>query len=52
MTEKTLRAVEERQPEVFTAYRAGKAKTMHEAAYTCFCSNPILYNTSKEYNIL
>lgn len=26
MTEKTFRAVEERQPEVFTAYRTGRAK--------------------------
>ena len=28
MTEKTLRAIEERQPEVFTAYRKGKAQTV------------------------
>ena len=28
MTEKTFRAVEERQPEVFTAYRRGRAKAI------------------------
>ena len=28
MTEKTFRAVEERQPEVFTAYRRGKAQAV------------------------
>ena len=32
MTEKTFRAVEERQPEVFTAYRQGKAKAIAFAA--------------------
>jgi hypothetical protein len=31
MTEKTFRAVEERQPEVFTAYRKGKAKAIATA---------------------
>jgi len=30
MTEKTFRAVEERQPEVFTAYRKGRAKAIYE----------------------
>ena len=31
MTEKTFRAVEERQPEVFTAYRKAKAKAIAKA---------------------
>jgi len=30
MTEKTFRAVEKRQPEVFTAYRRGRAKAIAE----------------------
>lgn len=30
MTEKTFRAVEERQPEVFTAYRRGKVQAIYE----------------------
>ena len=30
MTEKTFRAIEQRQPEVFTAYRRGKAKAVAE----------------------
>lgn len=30
MTEKTFRAVEERQPEVFTAYRKGRARAIAE----------------------
>ena len=30
MTEKTFRAIEQRQPEVFTAYRRGKAKAIAE----------------------
>jgi len=30
MTEKTFRAVERRQPEVFTAYRRGRAKAIAE----------------------
>ena len=32
MTEKTLRAIEERQPEVFTAYRKGRAHKIAEVA--------------------
>ena len=32
MTEKTFHAIEERQPEVFTAYRRGKAKKIAEVA--------------------
>ena len=30
MTEKTFRAIEQRQPEVFTAYRRGKARAIAE----------------------
>lgn len=32
MSEKTFHAIEERQPEVFTAYRRGKAKKIAEVA--------------------
>ena len=32
MTEETFHAIEERQPEVFTAYRRGKAKKIAEVA--------------------
>ena len=32
MTEKTLSAISERQPEVFTAYRQGKAKAVVKVA--------------------
>jgi hypothetical protein len=48
---KSLSSVEERQPEVLTAYRTDKAEEMPEVANTCFCSNPIFDNTNKEYNI-
>ncbi len=32
MSERTFHAIEERQPEVFTAYRRGKAKKIAEVA--------------------
>ena len=36
MTEKTFRAVEERQPEVFTAYRKGKAMAIASVATSLY----------------
>ena len=44
MTEKTLRAVEERQPEVNTAYRKGKAMVIADVATS-------LYEQAKNGNI-
>ena len=36
MTEKTLRAIEERQPEVNTAYRKGRAKAVGDVASSLY----------------
>ena len=44
MTEKTLRAIEERQPEVNTAYRKGRAKAVGDVASS-------LYEQAKSGNI-
>jgi len=36
VTEKTLRAIEQRQPEVFTAYRRGKARAIADVGSALF----------------
>ena len=36
MTEKTFRAIEQRQPEVFTAYRRGKARAIAAVGSTLY----------------
>ena len=36
VTEKTLRAIEQRQPEVFTAYRKGKARAIADIGSALF----------------